>query len=222
MDAKLTGKIIADRRKAKGLNQIQLGEALNVSNRTVSKWENGDGYPDITLLPDISRVLDISIDELLTGERHIKSNVDKDIINNYKIMLVLSFFLATFSALLGGITELYNFIAFQYILFYNHWEIMFAAVSLGTTVISVAILVIGILRLNLSYSAKEIVRLSKKPAAVLCAIISVFPLTFILRVIALNVKMLTYEAVIITAVIAVITAAIIYMVYKRVGGKYEN
>lgn len=41
MDAKTTGTIIAQKRKAMGLNQTQLAELLNVSNRTVSKWENG-------------------------------------------------------------------------------------------------------------------------------------------------------------------------------------
>lgn len=41
MDAKTTGAIIAQRRKVMGLNQTQLAELLNVSNRTVSKWENG-------------------------------------------------------------------------------------------------------------------------------------------------------------------------------------
>ena len=67
MDAKLTGKLISEKRKEKGLNQIQLGELLNVSNRTVSKWEKGDGYPDITLLPEIADCLGVTIDELLTG-----------------------------------------------------------------------------------------------------------------------------------------------------------
>lgn len=69
MDAKATGKIINSKRKEKGLTQIQLAELLNVSNRTVSKWENGDGFPDITLLPDIADTLGITIDELLTGKK---------------------------------------------------------------------------------------------------------------------------------------------------------
>ena len=64
MDAKLTGKIISSARKEKGLTQIQLAEMLNVSNRAVSKWENGDGFPDITLLPEISKSLELTIDEL--------------------------------------------------------------------------------------------------------------------------------------------------------------
>lgn len=45
MDAKTTGAIIAQRRKVMGLNQTQLAELLNVSNRTVSKWENGRRFP---------------------------------------------------------------------------------------------------------------------------------------------------------------------------------
>lgn len=69
MDAKTTGKIISAKRREKALTQIQLAEILSVSNRTVSKWENGDGYPDITLLPDIAAALDITIDELLTGNK---------------------------------------------------------------------------------------------------------------------------------------------------------
>ena len=47
---------------------MQLAAQLQVSNRTVSKWENGDGFPDISLLPGLAAALDITIDELLTGE----------------------------------------------------------------------------------------------------------------------------------------------------------
>ena len=45
-----------------------MAERLNASNRTVSKWETGDGYPDITILPNLSDILEISIDELICGE----------------------------------------------------------------------------------------------------------------------------------------------------------
>ena len=69
MDAKTTGKIISKKRKALGMTQKELADILNVSNRTVSKWETGDGYPDISILPELSAKLEISIDELLTGEK---------------------------------------------------------------------------------------------------------------------------------------------------------
>ena len=82
MDPKLTGNIIAEKRKALGLNQIQLAERLNVSNRTISKWENGDGYPDITMLCDIADCLDITIDELLTGKTPARKKILKKVLTS--------------------------------------------------------------------------------------------------------------------------------------------
>ena len=62
MDSKKTGAFIAALRKEKGYTQANLAELLNISNRTVSKWENGDGFPDITILPDIALVFGITVD----------------------------------------------------------------------------------------------------------------------------------------------------------------
>lgn len=69
MDSQKVGAFIAQLRKEKGLTQSSLAEQLSLSNRTVSKWENGDGYPDITILPDLATLLGVSVDELLKGER---------------------------------------------------------------------------------------------------------------------------------------------------------
>ena len=65
MDPKLTGNIIAEKRKALGLNQIQLAERLNVSNRTISKWENGQSIPRMETLEKIVEVFNVSLDVLL-------------------------------------------------------------------------------------------------------------------------------------------------------------
>ena len=62
------GSRIAKLRKEKGLKQDQLAEALGVSPQAVSKWENAQSCPDITLLPKLSQLLGISIDALLSGE----------------------------------------------------------------------------------------------------------------------------------------------------------
>ncbi|MFQ9950838.1 MAG: helix-turn-helix domain-containing protein [Clostridium sp.] len=67
MDVKQTGRLIAARRKQKNLTQQELADAIGVSNRAVSKWETGQGMPDISLLEDLSRVLEISIDDLVRG-----------------------------------------------------------------------------------------------------------------------------------------------------------
>ncbi len=59
------GKIITDKRKALGLTQQALAEKLNISFQAVSKWENSTSYPDVTLLPKLATVLNVSIDSLL-------------------------------------------------------------------------------------------------------------------------------------------------------------
>ncbi len=69
MDSGKTGAFIAELRKENDLTQTALAEKLNISNRTVSKWENGDGYPDITILPQIAEILGVTVDELLLGEK---------------------------------------------------------------------------------------------------------------------------------------------------------
>lgn len=69
MDYQKTGRLIAGARKELGLTQEQLAQKLAVSNRTVSKWETGAGFPDISLLEPLGKALDLSVVELLHGER---------------------------------------------------------------------------------------------------------------------------------------------------------
>ena len=69
MDKEKTGQLIAELRKEKGLTQKQLAEALNVTDKAVSKWERGLSFPDISMLEPIAEVLDISIMEILAGEK---------------------------------------------------------------------------------------------------------------------------------------------------------
>ena len=68
MDTKKIGKFISENRKRKGLTQEQLGNILGVSNKTISRWENGNYMPDLSLLIPLSETLDISLNELLNGE----------------------------------------------------------------------------------------------------------------------------------------------------------
>ena len=78
MDNIKIGKLIAKRRKQKGLTQSQLAEYLGVSNKTVSKWETGGGLPDISLLIDLADALSITIDDLLKGHDISKKSFDFD------------------------------------------------------------------------------------------------------------------------------------------------
>lgn len=69
MDASKTGAFIAQLRKEKGYTQKELAEKLNVSDKAISRWETGKGFPETTLLKPISDELSVSISELLSGER---------------------------------------------------------------------------------------------------------------------------------------------------------
>lgn len=68
MDFKKTGQFIQIRRKEKGLTQRQLAELLGISDKTISKWETGKGFPDFTLVPQMCQILEINVNELLSGE----------------------------------------------------------------------------------------------------------------------------------------------------------
>ena len=69
MDQIKIGKFIAEERHKKGYTQKQLAEILKISNKTISKWECGNGFPEISLLLPLCQELDISVNELLSGER---------------------------------------------------------------------------------------------------------------------------------------------------------
>ena len=69
MDQIKIGNFLKVLRKEKGITQEQLAEALNVSGRTVSRWETGKNMPDISILVDIADYYDISISEIISGER---------------------------------------------------------------------------------------------------------------------------------------------------------
>ena len=77
MDNAKTGKLIAEMRKKQGLTQQQLADKMNLSNKTISKWESGNGCPDLSNLPMLAETLGISVDELLKGELNY-SYQDKD------------------------------------------------------------------------------------------------------------------------------------------------
>lgn len=69
MDQMKIGNFLKEMRKEKGITQAQLAETLNVSARTVSRWETGSNMPDISILVDIADYYDISIPEIINGER---------------------------------------------------------------------------------------------------------------------------------------------------------
>lgn len=72
MDQQKIGSFLKELRKEKEMTQEELAEKLNISGRTVSRWETGRNMPDISLLVDIAEIFDISISEFINGERKSK------------------------------------------------------------------------------------------------------------------------------------------------------
>jgi len=103
MEQEKSGKFIAELRKEKNLTQQQLAEKLGITDRAISKWENGRGMPDLSLMKPLCNELGITINELLSGEKLAKKDYqdkfEENILNtiNYtdkkinKIKLIFKF-----------------------------------------------------------------------------------------------------------------------------------
>ena len=111
MDYHKIGNLILIERKEKKLTQAKLAEKIFVSEKTISKWENGNGFPDTTLLLKLCDIFNLSLNELLSGERNKKQDdqllldmakeieqKNKTIWNSMWVIMVVSIV-----ALLGGI-----------------------------------------------------------------------------------------------------------------------
>ena len=79
MNQYVTGAVIKELREKQHLTQAELAEKLNVSDKTVSKWETAKGYPDISLLEPIAKVFGISITELISGNAVNNMNVSANV-----------------------------------------------------------------------------------------------------------------------------------------------
>lgn len=82
MDQVKIGKFIAERRKRANLTQMQLAEKLNITNRVVSKWETGKAMPDTSIMLDLCDALEISVNDLLSGEVVSVENYNKKLEQN--------------------------------------------------------------------------------------------------------------------------------------------
>lgn len=125
MEKRTMGSFIAALRKTKGLTQKELAELLSVSDKSVSRWERDECYPDLTLIPVIAEIFEITSDELLRGERINNTNTTmprenkktekqiKNILNtkltNFKIHSIISFGTAIFGLIAAMIFNAFNF-----------------------------------------------------------------------------------------------------------------
>ncbi len=126
MDQIKIGAFIAEIRKSKKLTQKQLAEQLNISDKTISKWECGKGLPEVSLMLPLCEILEINVNELLAGEKLSMDNYHEKAEENMmnllkekaesKKRLIISFIIAitsvitlTIFVLLAGYTDLSTF-----------------------------------------------------------------------------------------------------------------
>jgi len=114
MDQIKIGRFIAEKRKEASLTQMQLAEMLSITDRAVSKWENGRSLPDSSIMLDLCRILGISVNDLLNGEVIMENNnkkteqllldMAKQKENSDRQLLLLEIVIGIFSViiLLGG------------------------------------------------------------------------------------------------------------------------
>ena len=88
MNASETGRFISSKRREKGLTQKELAEKLGVTDKAVSKWETGRGMPDVSVLEDLSKELEVSVSEILNGgeveKELLPQTADKIIVDTMK------------------------------------------------------------------------------------------------------------------------------------------
>lgn len=82
MDNQKIGNFIAELRREKSMTQKELAEKMNVTDKAVSKWERGAGYPEITTIPTLADALGVSTSELLLGERISTDDKNGDMTGN--------------------------------------------------------------------------------------------------------------------------------------------
>lgn len=123
MDNQKIGSFIAVLRKEKQLTQKQLADRLNITDRAVSKWERGRGCPDISLLDDLSKILEVSVLEILKGRHLDKDEYD----DNKKLVEMMTF---TETSVKTKFQTIINFLSIGIVLFISMLIIFYNLISI--------------------------------------------------------------------------------------------
>ena len=88
MDKLKTGELIREARKGKNYTQSELGDLIGVTNKAVSRWENGESFPDIGVLENLAQVLDLKVQDIVTGEvqQDDKNEIDMEVPLNHPVL----------------------------------------------------------------------------------------------------------------------------------------
>ena len=163
MDQKKIGKFIFECRKKKNLTQLQLAKKLYISDRAVSKWENGKCMPDLNVFNSLCNELDISINELLSGE-YIPNNLgeinDKNLLKILKLYLKLKkdkkIYFGLILIILGEMNFILSKIFETTTNLQNFFSGLFLGFSVGINLIGIFLVIQGFVEKNkIEYNRKK-------------------------------------------------------------------
>ncbi len=191
-----TGKFIANCRKEKGMTQAQLAEKLNITDRAVSKWETGKCMPDSSIMLELCNILDVTVNELLRGERIEMNNYEEKVSqtlielkqkdeNNmtrntiisviYTIIMVVGILVCCICDVAISGTLTWSLITLSSILM--TWIVSCPIVLLGRKGVRIAMLVISVLLIPFMYILSILVK--AKEIFSIGAIMSIITLVFL-------------------------------------------
>lgn len=123
MDQRKIGFFIKEKRKEKKLTQDELAEKLGVTNRAISKWENGVCMPDSGIIPDLCKILGITINDLFHGKViDKKDDVEKYLLEIYKQKEVSDRKLLNFEIVVGVISFVYAILVIMLSAYFNEYK----------------------------------------------------------------------------------------------------
>ena len=191
-----TGKFIAGCRKEKGLTQAQLAEKLNITDRAVSKWETGKCMPDSSIMLELCNILDVTVNELLTGERiemnHYEEKVNENLIelkrkdeNNmnknailstiYTIAMVIGIMVCGICDIAISGTLTWSLIVLSSVLV--AWMASFPVILLGKKGVLVSMIAISILIVPFMYLLSVLIKVNE--VFYIGAVMSIISLVFL-------------------------------------------
>jgi len=175
-----TGKFIANCRKEKGLTQAQLAEKLNITDRAVSKWETGKCMPDSSIMLELCNILDVTVNELLSGERIEMNNYEEKANENlielkrkdennmkknaiistiYTITLVIGIMVCCICDIAVSGTLTWSLIVLSSILF--TWIASFPIILLGKKGVPVSLITISIITVPFMYILSRLINVNE-------------------------------------------------------------
>ena len=144
MDQVKVGKFIAECRKNKNLTQFQLAEKLNITDRAISKWETGKGMPDSSIMLELCDELDITVNELLSGEvikmENYNSKAEENLLEMAKKEEIQNKKMMMYEWVIGGLSS----ITFLVLMFTLYFAVENIIVRVILFILAFLILIIGI------------------------------------------------------------------------------